>query len=298
MKNTTLENGFAETSSANVKHKNSVFNLLFSDPDVLRELYSAIEGVTLPSDIPVTINTLQNVFFMGIYNDISFEIGGKIVVLIEHQSTINPNMALRFLMYISRIYETIVEGSRLYSSKKVTIPRPEFYVLYNGKKDFPDKTIIKLTDLFEDADLLGVSADIPALELEVKVLNINEGRNADITGRCRILEGYSILIGKIREYQEEGMPLEVAIPKALQYCVKHGILSEFLTKNSSGVIGMLMTEWNWDDALEVRYNEGIEIGEQRILNLLKSGKSPEEIITNYGKEGKLIGSSLTQNNLE
>ena len=87
--------------SANTKYKSGVFSFLFSEPDLLRELYGALEGVTLPPDVPITINTLRNVFFMGIINDVSFEIGGKLVVLIEHQSTINPNMALRLLMYIA-----------------------------------------------------------------------------------------------------------------------------------------------------------------------------------------------------
>ena len=90
-----------ESMSANVKFKASLFTFLFSEPEVLRELYSALEGVSLPPDVPVTINTLEDVLFMDRVNDISFEIGGKLVVLIEHQSTINPNIALRLLMYIA-----------------------------------------------------------------------------------------------------------------------------------------------------------------------------------------------------
>jgi len=85
---------------ANTKYKDSVFSLLFSDPDLLRELYCALEGVDLPLDIPVTINTLQDVLFMDRINDISFEIDGKLIVLLEHQSTVNPNIPLRLLMYI------------------------------------------------------------------------------------------------------------------------------------------------------------------------------------------------------
>ena len=71
---------------ANTKYKNSVFSFLFSDPDVLRELYCALKGVSLPKDIPVVINTLEDVLFMDRINDISFEIGGRLVVLVEHQS--------------------------------------------------------------------------------------------------------------------------------------------------------------------------------------------------------------------
>ena len=92
---------------ANTKYKDSVFSFLFSDLDSLRELYCALENVTLPEDVPVTINTLQDVLFLDRVNDISFEIGGKLVILFEHQSTINPNMALRLLLYIARVYEKI-----------------------------------------------------------------------------------------------------------------------------------------------------------------------------------------------
>ena len=92
---------------ANIRYKDSLFSFLFSDPNILRELYCALEGVTLPEDVPVTINTLQEALFIERINDISFEIGGKLVILIEHQSTINPNMALRLLMYIARVYEKI-----------------------------------------------------------------------------------------------------------------------------------------------------------------------------------------------
>jgi len=101
----------------NKKFKSGVFSLLFSEPDLLRELYCALGGISLPPDAPVTINTLEDVLFMGFINDISFEIDGKLVVLIEHQSTVNPNMALRLLMYIGRVYEKIIEGRNIYSRK-------------------------------------------------------------------------------------------------------------------------------------------------------------------------------------
>jgi len=122
---------------ANTKYKDSVFSLLFSDPDLLRELYCALEGISLPTDVPVTINTLQDVLFMGRINDISFEIGGKLVILIEHQSTINPNMALRLLMYIARVYEKIIGDKNIYTSRPIPLPKPEFFVLYNGVSPYP-----------------------------------------------------------------------------------------------------------------------------------------------------------------
>ena len=109
---------------ANVKYKNSVFSLLFSEPDILRELYSAIKGISLSPDVPVSINTLQGVLFPDRINDISFEIGGKLVVLIEHQSTINPNMCLRLLMYIVRVYEKINRKKQRHIQHKTCASAP------------------------------------------------------------------------------------------------------------------------------------------------------------------------------
>ena len=198
--------------SANIKYKASVFSSLFSDPDVLRELYCAIEGVNLPPDIPITINTLENVLYMGRINDISFEIGGKLVLLVEHQSTIGANMALRLLLYMSRLFEKMFRKKSLYSGKQIKIPRPEFYVLYNGTAPCPDQEIIKLSDTFEKVELLGLpEKEIPSLELSVRVININEGRNMEIASRCRKLAEYSAFIAKVRSYKNELGSLEEAM---------------------------------------------------------------------------------------
>jgi hypothetical protein len=107
--------------SINLRYKDSVFSSLFGNPVLLRELYCALAGVDLPPDVPVIINTLQNVLFLGPINDISFKIGEKLVVLIEHQSTINPNMALRLLLYIAKMYEKTVSDRNLYGSKLIKL---------------------------------------------------------------------------------------------------------------------------------------------------------------------------------
>ena len=246
---------------ANIKYKNSVFSYLFSDPVILRELYCALKGVSLPGDVPVVINTLEDALFMDKINDISFEIGGRLVVLIEHQSTINPNIALRLLMYIARIYEKIVEDSNIYSTKKIPIPQPEFFVLYNGKAPYPDEMTIKLSEMFKNLEPLGLSGKTrPVLELEVKVLNINEGKNEVIVQKCRHLAHYSAFVGKVREFENNGTGLKEAVKKAVVYCREHDIMKELLEQNASEVLNMLMTEWNWDDAIKVWQNEGREEG--------------------------------------
>ena len=269
--------------AANRKFKDSVFTTLFSNPDLLRELYCAIEEVSLPPDVPVSINTLENALFLDFINDISFEIGGKLVVLIEHQSTLNPNMALRLLLYITRVLEKKVQSRTLYSKKPVSIPWPEFFVLYNGPEPYPDVSILRLSDLFENPTELGLPNKAhPLLELEVKVININEGRNETMVNRCTELAGYSLLVAKIRAFTDELGNLEGGIKKAIKYCSRHDILKEFLEIHGSEVLNMILEEWNTEDAIAFARKEGREEGtnDERFrmaVNLKKLGVSLEVI---------------------
>ncbi|MDR3124147.1 MAG: Rpn family recombination-promoting nuclease/putative transposase, partial [Treponema sp.] len=140
---------------ANREYKDSVFSWLFSNPDILRELYGALSGTALPPDIAITIATLESALFKGRMNDIAFLIGGLLVVLIEHQSTINENMPLRLLQYISKIYERLTGTKDIYRGKRLPLPLPEFIVLYNGAAPYPDETTLKLSDAYYDPGELG-----------------------------------------------------------------------------------------------------------------------------------------------
>jgi hypothetical protein len=297
---------------ANTKYKDSVFSFLFSDPDLLRELYCALEGVSLPADLPVTINTLRDVLFLDRINDISFEIGGKQVVLIEHQSTINPNMALRLLMYIARVYEKIIGDRNLYGSRPIPVPRPEFFVLYNGTAPYPDEQTLKLSDSFEKAASLGLpEKGGAALELVVRVVNINQGKNEGIARKCKTLAQYSAFVAKVREYEKECGDRTEAMKRAVRHCRDNDILKGFFEKNGTEVINMLLTEWNMDDALAVRFEEGMEEGMKRGMergreegmergretvarNALASGLSPELICTITGLDLETINSFATR----
>jgi hypothetical protein len=119
---------------------------LFSNPDTLREFYGAITAVALPLDVPITINTLEGVLYRTLRNDISFEVRERLVVIIEHQSSINPNMAIRLLMYIGRVYENLTARKNIYGSKELKLPRSKFIVLYNGKATYPEERILHLSE--------------------------------------------------------------------------------------------------------------------------------------------------------
>jgi hypothetical protein len=116
------------------------------------------------------------------------------------------------------------------------------------------------------------------------VININEGRNKEIAERCKKLSEYSAFVAKVREFEKELGSREEAIKRTVKYCQSHDILKEFLELHAGEVLSMLMTEWNWDDALAVRYEEGHddgwEEGEENkaieiAMNLLAEGLAPE-----------------------
>jgi hypothetical protein len=250
----------------NSQYKDSVFTLLFSDKNRLRELYNAIADTSYGEETEISINTLNNVLFMERINDMSFTIGNKLVILLEHQSTVNPNMPLRFLLYIARIYEKIIENKSLYKQTLAPVPAPDFIVLYNGTAPQPDRRILRLSDAF-------IAGDMPkagSLELAVTVLNINSGRNEAILTRSKELGEYAAFVEKVREL-ERTCSREEALKRAVKYGIEHNILRGFLTEHGSEVVNMLLTEWNWEDAKEVWQEEaraegevrGIEIGETR-----------------------------------
>jgi len=279
--------------NVNEKHKDTVFTFLFSNPDLLRELYSAIEGITLPPDIPININTLSDVLFRTQRNDISFLINNRLIVLIEHQSSINNNMPIRFLIYASKLYQEIINPDDKFKRKLEKIPKPEFIVLYNGEDNYPDYKELRLSDAFMKTDKIKI--DIP-LELVVQVYNINKGRNREILSKSRTLDSYSRFIDKIREYQKEYQRkynerkeiLDKAFKSAIKYCIKNDILKDFLRKHGSEVLNMLYAEY--DPEVEMRVvreealEDGIEIGlekgheEEKLIiakNLLSEGSTPE-----------------------
>ncbi|MDR1933589.1 MAG: hypothetical protein LBQ57_12305 [Spirochaetales bacterium] len=115
--------------------------------------------------------------------------------------------------------------------------------------------------------------------------NINKGHNEPVIRRCKTLEGYSTFIAKVREYEKKVKAREEAMKMAVSDCIKNNILKDFFEAHASEVINMLYTEWNWDDALAVREEEGIEKGIEKgreevqnmVLELVEKGCTPEQI---------------------
>ncbi|GBU25168.1 hypothetical protein R83H12_01808 [Fibrobacteria bacterium R8-3-H12] len=262
-----LDNEF----NASREHKNNVFTLLFSDPQATLELYNAVTGKNYPPDTKIEIVTLSNALFKGQLNDVAFVLDGKLVVLMEHQSTINPNMPLRMLIYMGREYEIMTKSKDLYREKLIEIPAPEFIVLYNGKEEFPDFKELRLSDSYKSKD------GSCNLELVAKVYNINKGRNAEIARRSPVLSDYSELVAEVNKNRET-MELSDAIKVAVKSCMERNILLNFLERHASEVMNMIFTEWNWDDAKQVWQEEAMEKSVlQTAKNMLLDGLEPARV---------------------
>ena len=98
----------------------------------------------------------------------------QIIIWVEHQSTVNANMPLRFLQYAARLYELIQNPRDRYLRRLKKIPTPEFYVFYNEEEDYPETATLRLSDAFMTIP------EKPALEVIVSVTNINYNKGSEI----------------------------------------------------------------------------------------------------------------------
>ena len=243
-------------AQANRQHSDSMFRTLFHDKEKALELYNAINHTNFYKEVKVELNTLEQVFYLTNRNDLSFVIDDKLVVVLEHQKSPNKNMPLRILIYIAMLYNVMVLNKEVHKRKLFKIPTPEFYVLYCGKQSRPPEEVLKLSDAFIEEAV----GNFP-LEVVVKVININHDVAHEVLERSPYLNEYSYFMYLVNQYESEGESLKEAIDLAIEESNKRGILSDFLQKHGSEVFGML--EWRLEDALEARWEEGIEQGEEK-----------------------------------
>ena len=189
---------------------------------------------------------------MSFANDVSYLVDNKIIVLAEHQSTINPNMPIRCLEYIARLYEQFYKSKEKYSRKQLAIPTPEFYVFYNGKEPYRGDSLLKLSDSFTQTH------DEYALELSVKVVNINYDKASEILKLCKPLKQYSLFVDAVR--RNIAVDKEHGFEKAIKECIQNDILREYLQRKSKEVLNMLIGEYDYDTDIAVQREESFDMG--------------------------------------
>ncbi len=223
-------------NTVNREYKSSLFAYMLSQKQYALSVYNALNNSNYTNPDDVEITTLENVVFINIRNDVSFVLN-HVFNLYEHQSTYNPNMPLRTLMYLANSYERMInkKEANIYGSVLIKIPTPKFIMFYNGDMEYPDKMSMLLSDAFENKELQG------DVELKVTMLNINYNHNRKLLEQCEVLKGYSLYNNKFKEYtKREGITKVEAANMAIEYCIQNNVLADFFKMRRSEVVGMVL----------------------------------------------------------
>ena len=259
--------------------KDSLFCDIFSDRENALSLYNAINGTSYTDVNEIEIITLKDVIFIGYRNDVSIFFDSKIT-LWEHQSTINYNMPLRGLIYYSECINGYLEKRglkrKIYRKPLVKIPAPDYYVLYNGNEEMPDRQEMHLSDAFMTPST--------GYEWTAKLININADRNRDLMEACASLRGYSALVQYMRDYIDTGLSEDESADKAIERCISEGYLREYLLQKRGEAKYMLLhfDENDWEEEKKEAREEGRTEGENTLadtIDRLRSGESKRDIIS-------------------
>ena len=242
----------------NRRYKDSVFVDFFGEDKNAKAnfiaLYNALHGTCLDASVELEPLRLEQVMYMAFRNDVACLVDGKIIVLVEHQSTVNANMPLRFLQYAARLYERIQNPRDRYLRRLKKIPTPEFYVFYNGEEDYPETATLRLSDAFITAP------EKPSLELIVSVTNINYNKGSEILHTCKPLKEYTLFVDTVRRHTK--LDSENGFRNAIKECIQNDILREYLQRKSKEVMNMLIAEYDYDVDIAVQREEEREIALQ------------------------------------
>ena len=261
-------------NTINNENKDRLFKIIFGrneNREWTLSLYNAINGSSYTNPEDITITTVEDVLYLSMKNDVSFLIADT-MNLYEHQSTYNPNMPMRMLMYSSMVYSKYTRAHKisLYSKTLKKLPVPKLVTFYNGTKEMEDKVILKLSDSFD-------KGSDPDIEVRVLMLNINYGRNMELMGRCKPLCDYSLFIEAMRELKEEGLSSEDAVPLAIRKLDGSSKIREFLLAHEAEVKMLVITEFDEKEDREMCREEGraeglaegLAKGEDKLARLMK-----------------------------
>ena len=271
----------------NRKYRDVLFRHLFRDKKDLLELYNALNGSTYQDPEELEVITMEDVIFMKMKNDMSF------MILYEHQSTWNPNMPLRGLLYFAQQFEGLLasRGDDIYGKQQIELPTPVYIVFYNGGGMQTDNLMLYLSDAFPTGRGSG------CLECTCEVLNINRGYNQALMEKCHRLWEYSEFSSEIEENIKKGMYREDAVHTAIDTCIEKGILRDILIKQKAEVLHMILTEYDEKKHFRTLFREGREEGlkqgredllREQIQKKLSKGKSVSEIAADLEEETAVI----------
>ena len=247
--------GVMKLTEANRLYKDRVFKFIFGNPENKEwtlSLYNAVNGSNYSNPDDIQFNTIEDAVYMSMKNDVSFIILDE-MNLWEHQSSFNPNMPMRFLTYGTQLYEkyTATSGYYKFSRKLQRLPKPHCICFYNGTKEQPEQQVLKLSDAF------GGEGDI---EVKVKMLNVNYGKNRALLETCQPLREYAWLVDRVREHQRVLQNLEAAVDASIDEMPDSFVIRTLIEAHRAGVKKMFLTEYDEEKMKEQERKEAFADG--------------------------------------
>ncbi len=272
-------------ATVNREYKDRLFKFIFGNEkhkDLTLSLYNAINKTSYTSTDDIEITTIENAVYMGMHNDLSFIISDS-MNLYEQQSTYNPNMPVRMMIYAAHLYDEylISKGLKdsLYDHKLIQLPYAKLIVFYNGERFQPDKTRLKLTDAHPE----GAKGDI---QVKVTMLNVNYSRNRKLMQNCRPLSDYSLFTSNVRKWNKK-VDMEDAVEAALEELPDDSEVKRLILENKAAVTKMILFEYDEKGVMESLKQEAWEDGKAEGI---AQGKS--EGIAQVAKTMKQAGYDL------
>lgn len=246
--------------------KNSVFLHLFQDKHYLLKLYQTLhpEDITATED-SLTDVTIENILTDNLYNDLGFMAGGRLLILIEAQVTWTVNILIRILLYLAQSYHEYFQrtNQNLYTSKKVTIPKPELYVIYTGSKGEKPDNISLSKEFFKGEDT----------DIEIKAKVIYENGKDDIINQyimfCKVFDKQTKLYGMTKK----------TVTETIHICKDKNVLKEYLESREKEVVSIMMGLFDEEQIMRM-YAKDIENDTERktAKKLIEKGKMTLEEI--------------------
>ena len=265
----------------NRNFKSSVFSLMMQDKVKALNVYNVLGNSHFDNPEDVEIITTDGGISLSVRNDASFIIGTD-MNFYEHQSTYNPNMPMRSLIYCTDAIDRRIKekNENLYGHKQIKIPTPRFVVFYNGREKRPAVERMYLSSAY-----MGEKKN-PDLELACTVYNLNAPENKELLEKSEVLYGYTFFVNRVNANKENGMELEQAIDEAIDTCTRENILKDFFGTYKNEVRRIMALDFTFERQIELTrmeyYQDGEKDGQlQNMISLtvrkLRKGKSVEQI---------------------
>ena len=255
------------------------------------DLYNVLNGTNYTDPNALELNTIENVIFIKMYNDVSFLVDGQ-MTLYEQQSTPNSNMPLRGLFYFAQLYQKHIakKSLNLHQSSLIKIPNPRFIVFYNGDTKRAERYKLRLSDAFEKKDESG------DFEWTADVININQGANESLVKKCKSLYDYVRLVGRISDNKKSGMEIGQAVREAVDWAIKEKFLEGLVHEQKEEIIAMCLTEFDEESAIRGWREDGRQekAVEAAVTLVQKYNATPETAANDMGAPLDLVLEALKE----